>query len=197
MAEPIYKCFFGRPSEAWYALPKEQQDSLMAKVDAAFAVAGGRRIVFADSSWSSEEYQFFGIEEFPNVAAIQSFHTVLNQFGWLRYVNTITTLGNRWAGEESSGAIHHFFIGRMTEAWYALSKEEQNRLFETVKSALEASGGRPLVYCDSTWASERYQFFGVDMFPDIESVQRCYRAFDDLNWMRYVDTITLLGTKVE
>jgi hypothetical protein len=51
------------------------------------------------------------------------------------------------------------------------------------------------VGCDSTWASEQWQFFGVHEFPDIEAVQKNTAALQELNWFRYVEAVTTLGTK--
>ncbi|HWQ12083.1 MAG TPA: DUF6616 family protein [Roseiflexaceae bacterium] len=95
MATPIYKVFLARPTEAWYALPKAQQDELLAKVNTALESVGGRRLAICDSSWASEQYQVFGLEEFPDIEAVQRFHAALNEFSWLRYVDTITTLGTQ------------------------------------------------------------------------------------------------------
>jgi hypothetical protein len=43
MAQPIYKVFIGRYSEAWYQLSKEEQISLEAKLSEALEKVGGKR----------------------------------------------------------------------------------------------------------------------------------------------------------
>lgn len=93
MAAPICKVFIGKVTEAWYAISKDQQDELLAKVNAAREAAGGRLIAICDSSWASEQYQFFGMEEFPDIEAVQRFQAALNEFGWQRYTDSITALG--------------------------------------------------------------------------------------------------------
>ena len=40
MAQPIYKVFIGRYSEAWYQLSKEEQSSLEAKLNEALEKVG-------------------------------------------------------------------------------------------------------------------------------------------------------------
>ena len=49
MAEPIYKLFMGRFSEAWYQLSKEEQNSLIAKLNWALEKVGGKRPLLCDS----------------------------------------------------------------------------------------------------------------------------------------------------
>jgi hypothetical protein len=93
--------------------------------------------------------------------------------------------------------IYEVFLGRMTEAWYRLSQEEQNSLLDKVNGALEKVGGKRVVMCDSSWASEQWPFFGVEVFPDIEAKQKHARLLGELNWVRYVEDMTVLGTEWE
>jgi len=96
MAQPVYKLFLGKMSEAWHQLPQEEQKSLLAKVNEALEKAGGKTVVLCNSSWSSEQWQFFGVEEFPDIAAIQKHTTLLNELNWLRYIESTTVLGTEW-----------------------------------------------------------------------------------------------------
>jgi hypothetical protein len=93
--------------------------------------------------------------------------------------------------------IYKVFLVKMTEAWYQLSQEEQNSLLAKVNEALEKVGGKRVVMCDSNWASEQWPFFGVEVFPDIEAKQKHARLLDELNWARYVEGMSVLGTEWE
>jgi len=94
-------------------------------------------------------------------------------------------------------AVYKLFLGRPTEAWYQLSEEEQADLMDKVTGLLERAGGKTVILCDSSWSSEQWQFFGVEEFPDIEAVQKHTADLDELDWFRYGETMTLLGSKVE
>jgi len=94
-------------------------------------------------------------------------------------------------------SVYKVFLGKATEAWHQLSEAEQNSLMERVTTALEEAGGKPVVLCNSVWASEQWQFFGVEEFPSIEAVQKHTAALDALHWFRYVAAITTLGTAWE
>ncbi len=92
--------------------------------------------------------------------------------------------------------IYKLFLGRLTEAWYQLSQEEQNSLFAKDAEALEKVGGKSVLVCDSSWASEQWPFFGVEVYPDIEAVQKYAELQNELNWFRYMESMTVLGTEI-
>jgi hypothetical protein len=96
-----------------------------------------------------------------------------------------------------AGPIYKMFRARWKEPWFALTQEEQDALTTKVQAALEQVGGKSLVFCDSSWSSEQWWGFGVEEFPDLEAVQQHTKLLQDLNWMRYVESETLLGTAIE
>lgn len=96
MAQPIYKFFMGKPKEAWYHLSQKEQKSLLAKEEEPFKKTGGKRIVLCNSEWSSEQWQFFGVEEFPDIEAIQKHSEDLDKLNWFRYFEGMSFLGTKW-----------------------------------------------------------------------------------------------------
>jgi hypothetical protein len=93
MAQPIYKLFQFRNTEAFYELSQDQRDELLGKLDAAFQKVGGKRIVICDSSWASEQWQVFGVEQFPDIEAVQKYSQALAELNLARYVESTSTLG--------------------------------------------------------------------------------------------------------
>jgi hypothetical protein len=96
-----------------------------------------------------------------------------------------------------AGPIYKMFMGKATDAWYQLSEEEQTNLLAKVRDCLAQVGGKSIVTCNSVWADESVQFWGVEEFPDIEAVQKLAALHNQLNWRRYVDGKTVLGVKME
>jgi hypothetical protein len=94
-------------------------------------------------------------------------------------------------------SIYKLWQGRMTEAWHQLPQQEQQRLLSQVMDALNSVGGRELVICDAAWSNERWPIFGVEEFPDLEAVQRHEQMLIDLNWLRYIESRTTLGTELQ
>ena len=96
-----------------------------------------------------------------------------------------------------AGPIYKLWMAKFTEAWYQLSQEEQSSLLAKVNEALEQVGGKRSIYCESAWSSEQWLGFGVEEFPDIEAVQKHTALLNELNWPRYITSMTLLGTSPE
>jgi hypothetical protein len=93
--------------------------------------------------------------------------------------------------------IYKLWQARWTEAWHALSPDEQNRLLAQAMKALETAGGKELVLCNAAWSNERWPFFGLEEFPDLEAVERHAQLLLDLNWARYMESRTTIGTQLE
>lgn len=93
MAKPIYKMFTGRFTEAWHQLSNEEQSSLLGKVVEALEQVGGKSVVICDASWASEEWPVFGVEEYPDLDAVQYHARLLSELGWYRYIESTSTLG--------------------------------------------------------------------------------------------------------
>jgi hypothetical protein len=94
-------------------------------------------------------------------------------------------------------SIYKFFMARMLEPWYQLSKGEQNSLEAKLNEALEKVGGKRPILCDSSWSSDQWSFAGMEEFPNIEAVQKYMAALQELNWFRYCEGTSVLGTKWE
>jgi len=91
--------------------------------------------------------------------------------------------------------IYKLFLGKMKEAWYQLSEQEQHDLLTKVNATVEQAGGAHVIMCDPTWSTEQWHFWGVEEFPDLEAVMKHTALLADLSWERFVDTMTVLGTK--
>ncbi len=65
------------------------------------------------------------------------------------------------------------------------------------KGAFEQVGAKVLVICNSAWSDEQWPAFGVEEYPDIEAVHKHAQLLQELNWFRYIDSSTTLGTRWE
>jgi chlorite dismutase len=91
--------------------------------------------------------------------------------------------------------IYAVALGRMKEAWYQLSEEERQEGMAKIGKWREQDGVRTVISCDSTWATHQWEWFSVTEFPDIEAVQRHAAHCAEVDWLRYMDVTTTLGTK--
>ena len=96
MANPVYQLYTARFTEAWYHLSQEKRDQLVAKQGESLQKAGGKNIVFAESVWSNEKWQFFGVNEFPDLEALQAHTARLIEIEWFRYLDSHVILGKEY-----------------------------------------------------------------------------------------------------
>jgi len=94
MEQPIYKVFLVKPTESFYALSPEDRNKLTAFNAEAHEKVGAKVTIACDSSWCSEEWPFWGVEEFPDLEAVKKFTNLLNEQNWYQYFNSISVLGN-------------------------------------------------------------------------------------------------------
>jgi hypothetical protein len=83
----------------------------------------------------------------------------------------------------------------MKEAYYQLSQEKRKYLWDQLKKALEEAGGKTIAHCHTRWSTHQWRFFVLDQFPDIQAVQKFTEVQEELDFFRYVDSISLLGTE--
>jgi hypothetical protein len=95
MSEPIYKFFRGKFLPEWYLLSKEEQESILAKLKDTLAKLGAKRIVLCTTYWSTDEWLWAGVEEFPNIEAVQKYMATLQELNWGRYVDGSSLLGTK------------------------------------------------------------------------------------------------------
>lgn len=95
MTHAIYKLFLGKFTPAWHQLGNEEQHALRAKVDHALDEAGGKSVIMCDPSWSTEQWHYWGVEEFPNIEAVMKHTKLLADLKWERYAETMTVLGTK------------------------------------------------------------------------------------------------------
>ncbi len=96
MSQPIYKMFMFRNTEAYYQASEEERNEILGKLDAAFQKVGGKRLVWCNSYWSSDQWQVFGVEVFPNIEAVQQYSQAMNELNLSRYVESVSLLGTEF-----------------------------------------------------------------------------------------------------
>ena len=88
-------------------------------------------------------------------------------------------------------------MGRFLPDWYELSKEEQGSILAKLTEALERVGAKRTLLCNTYWCTDQWMWAGVEEFPNIEAVQKYMATLQELNWGRYSEGDTILGTKSE
>jgi len=96
---------------------------------------------------------------------------------------------------EMTDPIYKVWMSKAKDAYYELSPEERNKLYDISAEALKQVGGEMVVACFSSWCSEKWILWGVEKFPNIEAVQKHAQMLFEKDWFKYTESISYLGTE--
>ncbi len=202
---PIYHLFISRGfREAYYQLSPEERDQYWARVGEISTAAGAKPLVACYARWHNEEYAAWGIEEFPDLQAVQQSARAHERNQHFRYIeaetyNGVLSEGFQLPQVEIPNPIYQLFLvkNHHNDAWASLAEDTRDRIFSAVSEFIHKHGGIPLIGCDINWSNEEYAFFGVTAWPGIEAEQAHFKDLAKLDWHRYFYGKTILGTKYE
>ena len=79
---------------------------------------------------------------------------------------------------------------------YELSEEEWAPRMEKRQESLASVGGEDVLRFDTRWANEKWAWAGVVKYPSLEAYQKDVANLEELEWWRYIESETLLGTLI-
>ena len=74
-----------------------ERGKMLDKLDEINQQFGVERTIICDSGWSNDEWQFFGVDKYPNIEILQEVYKQLDGIQWSRYVVTKSILGTQWS----------------------------------------------------------------------------------------------------
>ena len=77
---PIYKLWMASPTAAYWRLPSKSETPWRPKSQTLASKSVARRSCMCTPMWSAEQWAVFGVEEFPNIEAVQRYSEFL--FDW-------------------------------------------------------------------------------------------------------------------
>ena len=92
MSAPIYRFYRVKFTDAWHKLSQEEKERLQEKLSQSYAEQGIKEIGQFRTFWSSE-WSVFGLEEFPDVGAVEKWRTTMEQLGIFETVEIESMLG--------------------------------------------------------------------------------------------------------
>lgn len=199
---PIYHLFIVRGyREAYYQLSPEARDQVLARFCESGTAAGAKILVGCYSRWSNETYPVWGVEEFPDLQAVQQATRVNEKNEHFRYIEAETYSGILMEGFQIPkinipNPIYQLFMvkNHNNDAWDSLTEDTQEHMFGAVGESIRKHGGVPLIGCDINWSCEEYKFFGVTAWPNIEAEQAHFKDLSKIGWHRYFYSKLILGT---
>jgi hypothetical protein len=96
MTEKIYRFFRGKFKLAWHSLSKAEQDAMEAKLAEAWNRAGVKSVSGGILyTCGSSEWEWFGVEEFDSMEAVQQWREEMARLGFEAYTEHENMLGIR------------------------------------------------------------------------------------------------------
>lgn len=96
-----------------------------------------------------------------------------------------------------NGPIYKFFRVRWTAAWYHLSQAERDAMLAKIGDLGKQYGVKQMLVCNSSWSNEGWSGFGVEEYPDMDTLYKHNAALLEAEWFQYFDSETMLGTALQ
>jgi hypothetical protein len=94
--KPIIRLLFAKIKEAFYKLSEEEKMEFMVKDRKNLDELGCKVLMMIDCSWSNEEWNAIGVEEWPTIEALEKRAKFENEeLEKYRYIESKTYLGTR------------------------------------------------------------------------------------------------------
>jgi len=91
--------------------------------------------------------------------------------------------------------IFKVWLMKPKDAFYQLPPEERDFIQTKSAEALKKVGGESVVACFASWCSENWMGFGVEKFPDYDAVRKHAQILMEMDWFKYVESSSYLGTE--
>jgi hypothetical protein len=93
-SKPIIRLFFAKMKDTFIALPEEEKIAFMRKDRENLDELGMKAVTMIDCSWSNEEWDYIGVEQWPSLEAIERREQFENdELEVFKYVDSKTYLG--------------------------------------------------------------------------------------------------------
>lgn len=90
----IYRVYLSRPSPLAYGLPPEEHEEMLRRTQEAAQVAGAKPVLSAYTRWNNEEWEYFGVEQFPSAEDALRYTQYLSVSSWYCYTISRSFLGD-------------------------------------------------------------------------------------------------------
>jgi len=93
-SKPIIRLFFAKMKDTFIALSEEEKIAFMRKDRENLDELGMKAVTMIDCSWSNEEWDYIGVEQWPSLEAIEKREQFENdELEVFKYVESKTYLG--------------------------------------------------------------------------------------------------------
>lgn len=204
MDTPLYKLYLFKRAPQYFATPPERMAEIRAKMDQRMRDLGIHDLFNAQMAWSNERYEYFGVEYYPNLAAVQEYARCMMELGYFQFVESESFLGLPMDGtypnfnlEPPNGGetpIYRLYFSRLSELAEQTPRAELEVIYGRNTDFQNMAGIKPLLNAYVTWNNEEWEYFGIERFPNLDTMIRYSQFMTDTGWYRYINARSYLGS---
>lgn len=204
MDTPLYKLYLFRRTAQYYELGQAGWAQLSAEILTQQRALGIRDLFNAEMAWSNEHYEFFGVEFYPNIEAVQNYSRSLQKLGYFRYVTGDSYLGlpmdNTYpdfsieAPTRQENLVYRVYLARQSCYAHKMAAGELEKRFVLAADAFKSAGGAVMLNAYMRWNFEGFEYFGIERYPNLEAVIGYTQLLSSNNWYDIMESRSYLGT---
>lgn len=202
MSTRIFKLWLVKSVVDVATMPQERIDEYFQK-NAQIKNNLGVRDMLYGRIWSDENLTHYGVELYPDWKAVREHNRCMEELHFYQYLRSDIFLGVDT--EENQNLLQPVDLATATEGitqiWLAnplpafydatdAEKAEAMKTFEIQRSL----GVHALVNVRTRYIDERWDSWGVELYPNMEALLEKARAQEKANWWKFLQARTFLGT---
>jgi hypothetical protein len=202
---PVYKLYLAKPNLEAMRLTPAQQQELLAVPRKNLADIGAKTLLSADI-FSNEDYQWMGVEWFPNLQAVIDHSRCLAEVTWLQYLTSEVFLGTDIPGGQfpnnlepyhpvqgAPAPIYKAWVARIRNPLQEVSAEQREKR-SAVEAYVKEHGIIRHIYMLSTMQfNESWSIWGLERYPDQATLEGDTMLKWNANWWSDSRTRSYLG----
>ncbi len=203
----IYKLFFYRRSALARDLTAEQLQEVIGQAQEPAERLGVRQLLLAEMRWSNEQFEYFGVEQYPSLETWQEYCRCLDQHSWYQYFEGESYLGlpiDETANELNPPSLpsaeeqplYRVYLSSLTTYGMELGNSRLNEVWALGRQALREVGGIPLLAGYMRWNNESWDGFGIERFPSHQAVLSYSQYLSVSGWYRVSQARSYLGLAI-
>jgi hypothetical protein len=175
-------------------------------------------------AWSNEKYEYFGVEFYPSLEALQAYSRCLSELGFYQYIQSESYLGipmdNSFPDfrfpskaaqpeheardplglgffeveEDPPEPVYRVYLSRPAGFARLVPEAEREEILQHTQDACKMLGVQALISAFMRWNHESWEYFGIERFADMETAISYSQYLNEAGWYRITESISYLGS---
>lgn len=201
MDTPLYKLSLLRRSAQYFSAAPGQIAAHNERIAALQNKLGVRDLFHADMSWSNEKYESLAVEYFPSLQALREYAHCAEE---MRYAQGDSYLGIPMDNstldfsDDAPGmveeAVYRVYFSRPAPQAHLVPPQQGKEIYTHMEETARMLGVKGLLSAYMRWNDEGWEYFGLERFPDLETLVSYSQYLTQIGWYRLTEAVSYLAT---